>query len=111
MSNIGPTVIDRPRVKGDPAPVETFTYAGDLTGHTATLVVAAIDGGDDVEIEGDVTYDAGTGLSTMAFDPHDDLASVDTAGTFDYSVITDKTSTTLRRTVIVGDWIVVDYAG
>ena len=38
-------------------------------------------------------------------------AAVATAGTYRYSVITDKDTATLRRTRIAGDWIVEDLAG
>lgn len=106
MTYSGPVIADITRTQGDRDPPETFTWPGDLTGHTAHLVIVSSTGAAIDTIEGDVTAGA---TSTIEFP----ITSAAVASAFvgSYSVIFDKDSPALKSTRQAGDWIVVDYAG
>jgi hypothetical protein len=100
----GPIILDiGDRVVADRDPPEVFTFDTDLTGHTAHLVIEDSTGTVVDTIAGVVSTVTATFTITAA--------AVATAGTYRYSVITDKDTATLRRTRIAGDWIVEDLAG
>lgn len=104
-----PAITDITRTRGEVYPDVEVAVGADLTGHTAHLVVALVDGTVVASIAGSVAAGATSTITATPTAPT--VATAYAAGEAEYAVILDVASDAARRTIAAGDWIVVDRPG